>query len=222
MPRASPWAKARAAELAGAAIRPHWPVQRLLREGSRVTGVTNGSENIQAGLTVVAAGAWSAAVLRTADIAIETTPVRGQMIAVRPPAGWVTHMIAGDTTSLVPRVDGSVQIGWTSEQAGFDTRPTLAAIAREITGARHLMPGIDDFPFAGAWAGLRPMTPSGVPAVGRVAALDGLYAAIGHYADGVILGPSTGEVVRELIAGDGAGRAALARYTAAGFLADLA
>jgi len=64
------------------------------------------------------------------------------------------------------------------------------------------------------------MTPSGRPAIGQVKALDGLYAAVGHYADGVILVPSTGEVARELIVGDGAGRAALVRYHAAGFLAD--
>ncbi len=213
-------AQARAAELAGALIRLYWPVQRLLRHGSRVTGVSNGGDEIHAGATVVAAGAWSAAVLRTAGVDVEITPVRGQMIAVRPPAGWVTRMVVGDAGSLVPRVDGSVQIGWTSEQAGFDTRPTLEAIAREIAAAEHLMPGLGRFPFAGAWAGLRPMTPSGRPAIGQVAGLDGLYAAVGHYTDGVILGPSTGEVMRELIVADGTGRAALTRYEAAGFLAD--
>ena len=47
-----------------------------------------------------------------------------------------------------------------------------------------------------------------------------MYAAVGHYTDGLILGPSTGELVRELLAGDGTGRAALARYRAAGFLSD--
>lgn len=213
-------AQARAAELAGASICLRWPVHRLLRRGSRVTGVTNGSEEFHAGAIVVAAGAWSAAVLRTAGVALEITPVRGQMIAVRPPAGWVRHMVVSDEASLVPRVDGSVQVGWTSEEAGFDTRPTLEAIAREIAGAQYLMPGLGGFPFVGAWAGLRPMTPSGWPAIGRVEALDGLYAAVGHHADGVILGPSTGEVLRELIVGDGAGRATLARYDAAGFLSD--
>lgn len=213
-------AQARAAELAGASVHPYWPVQRLLRRGARITGVSNGSDEIQAGATVIAAGAWSAAVLRTAGVDVEITPVRGQMIAVRPPAGWVRHMVVGDAGSLVPRVDGAVQIGWTSEHAGFDTRPTLEAIAREIEAAQHLMPGLGRFSFAGAWAGLRPMTPSGQPAIGQVAELDGLYAAVGHYADGVILGPSTGEVVRELILADGTGRAALARYQAAGFLAD--
>jgi glycine/D-amino acid oxidase-like deaminating enzyme len=48
----------------------------------------------------------------------------------------------------------------------------------------------------------------------------GLYAAVGHYTDGVILGPSTGEVICELIVADGASRAALTRYEAAGFLTD--
>jgi glycine oxidase len=213
-------AQARAAELAGASICPYWPVQRLLRHGCRITGVSNGNDEIHAGATVVAAGVWSAAVLRTAGVDLEITPVRGQMIAVRPPAGWVTRMVVGEAGSLVPRVDGSVQIGWTSEHAGFDTRPTLEAIAREIAAAQHLVPGLGRFPFAGAWAGLRPVTPSGRPAIGQVAELDGLYAAVGHYADGVILGPSTGEVMRELIVADGVGRAALARYHAAGFLAD--
>ena len=153
-------AQARAAELAGASIHPYWPVQRLLRHGSRVTGVSDGSDQIHAGATVVAAGAWSAVVLWTAGVDVEITPVRGQMIAVRPPpAGWVRHLVVGDVGSLVPRVDGSVQIGWTSERAGFDTRPTLEAIAREIDAARHLMPGLGRFPFAGlgrpapqAWA----------------------------------------------------------------------
>ena len=113
-------AQGRAAELAGASIRLQWPARRLLRKGSRVTGVTNGTEEIHAGITVVAAGAWSAAVLRTAQ------------------------------------------------------------------------------------------------------ALDGLYAAVGHYADGVILGRSTGEVVRQRGVADGVGDAALARYDAAGFLSDFA
>ena len=126
----------------------------IRRRGSRVTGVTNGSEEIHAAATVVAAGAWASAVLRTAGVAIETTPVRGQVIAVRPPAGWVTHMIVGEAASLVPRVDGSVQIRSASEHAGFDTRPTLAAVEGEIAGAQYLMPGLDGFPFAGAWAGL--------------------------------------------------------------------
>lgn len=167
---------------------------------------------------MVAAGPWSAAV-RTAGIEIDLAPVRGQMIAVRPPAGWVTRMVVGEAGSLVPRVDGSVQIGWTSEHAGFDTRPTREAVAREITAAEHLMPGLGRFPFAGAWAGLRPMTPTGRPAIGQVADLEGLYAAVGHYTDGVILGPATGEVIRELIVADGTGRAALTWYQAAGFLA---
>jgi glycine oxidase len=142
------------------------------------------------------------------------------MIAVRPPAGWVSHMVVSDAASLVPRVDGSVQVGWTSEHAGFDTRPTLEAIAAEIAAAQHLMPGLGGFPFAGAWAGLRPMTPSGQPAIGRIKALEGLYAAVGHYTDGVIFGPSTGEAVRELLVHDGTGRATLARYDATGFLSD--
>ena len=86
--------------------------------------------------------ARSAAVAATAGIDMEMTPVRGQMVAVRPPAGWVTHMVVSDAISLIPRVSGSVQIGWTSEHAGFDTRPTLEAIADAIIYARHLMPGL--------------------------------------------------------------------------------
>lgn len=56
----------------------------------------------------------------------------------------VRRMVVGDAASLVPA--GSVQIGWTSEHGGFDTRPTLDAIAREIAAAEHLMPGLGGFP----------------------------------------------------------------------------
>jgi hypothetical protein len=122
-------------------------------------------------------------------------------------------MVVGDAASLLPA--GSVQTGWTSEHGGFDTRPTLEAIAREITAAEHPMPGLGGFPFAGTWAALCPMTPSARPAIGRVQALDGLYAATGQYTDGVIPGHQP-EKVRELLLHDGPGRAALARYDTAG------
>ena len=80
---------------------------------------------------------------------------------------------------------------------------TAVGVATLLSAARTLVPALGDAAFAGAWAGLRPDTPDHLPMVGPVDEIPGLVLATGHYRNGVLLAPVTGELVRDGILGKG-------------------
>ena len=92
-------------------------------------------------------------------------------------------------------------IGATVERAGFDATPTLGGVAGLCEAARAMAPGLMAAPFDKAWAGLRPRLPDGLPAIGRFADIPNLYVATGHYRNGILLGPLTGELIADLVVG---------------------
>ena len=87
------------------------------------------------------------------------------------------------------------------ERVGFNATPTLGGVAGLCEAARAMVPGLMTAPFDKAWAGLRPRLPDGLPAIGRFADIPNLYVATGHYRNGILLGPLTGELIADLVVG---------------------
>jgi glycine oxidase len=85
------------------------------------------------------------------------------------------------------------------ERAGFNARTTTEGIARILKGAARLLPAAADRPPARTWAGLRPMTPDGRPIVGADPVVSGLWYAVGHGRNGVLLAALTGEIIADLL-----------------------
>ena len=188
---------AAAAEL-GARIECGVAVTGLLRRGSRVHGVDTDRGPREAGGVVVCAGAWTPA---TARVPLPIEPVRGQIVFVdnaRPP---LRTIVFGDDVYLVPKRDASVVVGATVERVGFDCRVTADGVARLLDAAKRLAPALAGSRFRTAWAGLRPATPDGLPAVGPAPGCEGLWLAAGHHRNGVLLAPVTGELVADLVLG---------------------
>jgi glycine oxidase len=86
------------------------------------------------------------------------------------------------------------------EEQGFDTAVTADGVFRLLEAAWEVLPEVGELEFVGARAGLRPATPDNAPVIGR-GELDGLVWATGHWRNGVLLAPLTGEAVAELLAG---------------------
>lgn len=182
----------------------------VLVEGGRATGVTlRSGEVVRAGAVVIAAGAWS--LLEGSGLppgAIE--PIRGQMIELSAGARPIDHVLFGPGAYLSPRDDGRVIVGSTQERAGFHKAVTVRGVRGLLEGAAALVPALEGAEVTRMWSGLRPATPDGSPLIG-FGAVPGLVVAAGHFRNGILLAPITGEIVASLVM-DGASPIELAPF----------
>src|SRR5690606_27106372 len=111
-------------------------------------------------------------------------------------------VVRGSQVYLVPREDGELVIGATTEERGWDTTVTAGGVYQLLRDAHELVPGLTELPLTECRAGLRPGSPDNAPLLGP-SGLDGLYLATGHYRNGVLLAPLTGEVLAECVTGGG-------------------
>jgi glycine oxidase len=99
----------------------------------------------------------------------------------------------------VPKPDGSVVVGSTEEEAGFDARPTVTGIGVLLEVAQHLVPALGAATIERVWAALRPATADGLPLIGPSDRYDNLLLATGHNRNGILLAPITAELVARAI-----------------------
>jgi glycine oxidase len=107
-------------------------------------------------------------------------------------------VVRGSHVYLVPRENGELVVGATSEELGWDTTVTAGGVYELLRDAHELVPGITELPLTETLAGLRPGSPDNAPLLGRTA-LPGLSLATGHHRNGVLLTPVTGDIMAELL-----------------------
>jgi glycine oxidase len=196
------------AAAAGAARRRG--VDFSVGEGVVAVEVTNGKAcgvrtcktELRAGMVVNCAGAWAGQV---GPHAFPTRPVKGQMLCVvMPEKELVRHVVRTigweQDVYLIPRSDGRMLIGATSEEAGFDKRTVPETIERLRQAAIELVPKLAEARTLEAWAGLRPGTPDKLPILGATPTA-GYFVATGHYRDGILLAPATARVMGRVMTG---------------------
>lgn len=166
--------------------------------GSAVA-ISDGGARFEAGTVIVAAGAWTS-LIKGADPGAgipEISPVRGQMIAFRTPRRQFRKVIYSHRGYLVPRRSGRLLAGSTTEHVGFSDRTTDEGVAAIRENAREISPGLAELEVADTWSGLRPCRPGGRPFIGRAPGCERIYAAAGHYRNGILLAPLTAEIVAD-------------------------
>lgn len=190
-----------AAARAGAEFRLGSEVVRVVRDGDRIAGVelADGAR-IDAGAVVLAGGSWAG---RLAGLPrpLPVHPVHGQLLALESVPPLFRHVVDSPRCYLVPRSDGRVIVGATAECIGFRKAVTPGGLRRLIDGALEVAPALEHAPVAETWAGLRPGTPDGLPILGADPGVAGLFYATGHFRNGILLAPLTGEVVGDLALG---------------------
>jgi len=187
---------------AGADLREHRPVRRILITNGRVVGVelADGTEH-RGDIVVLAAGAWSRGIegLPSA-LRPPVRPVKGQMIALQMDAAvpLVTHVVWGPKVYMTPRLDGRLILGATVEEKGFDTTITAGAVLALLEAAWRVFPAIEELPIAEMWAGHRPGSRDDAPILGYGPA-GGLVYATGHHRNGILLAPITADAIARLV-----------------------
>jgi glycine oxidase len=196
------WTALRAAcERAGVSLTGE-AVAELLVEGERVAGAVLASgERVAAATAVLAAGSWSGSIGGLPPgLLPPVRPVKGQLLHLRGPASppLLERVLRGLDVYLVPRADGRLVVGATSEERGFDAVPTAGAVHDLLRDAIELLPDVAELAFSEVATGLRPASPDNAPLLGP-SGLDGLVVATGHYRNGILLTPVTADAIAELL-----------------------
>ena len=176
------------------------------RDRARGVRVTGGSV-ISSSHVVLAAGSWSGLVdgVPTAAV-LPVRPVKGQTLRLRLPGRprlrrVLRAAVKGSPVYVVPRADGQLVVGASTEEKGFDQQPRAGAVYELLRDAQTIVPELSEAVLEEVSTGLRPGTPDNAPIVGPTG-VDGLVAATGHYRNGILLTPVTADGVAALI-GDG-------------------
>lgn len=183
----------------GVRLRPHTAARGLETHGERLMAVQTATERFECGAVVIAAGAWSEGLLAGVGLAVPTRPVKGQIVLLRADRPPSRRIIEHGSRYLVPRDDGRVLVGATEEDAGFDTRPTSAAVHGLLGEALRLCPALAHAEVERSWAGLRPGNLDDRPTIGRAPGPSNLIIATGHRRVGLQLSPGTAALVADLL-----------------------
>jgi glycine oxidase len=162
---------------------------------------------IESDAAVMAAGSWSPLIPLRAGLEEAAgrhprpavRPVRGQLVRLEVEGPVARHVLWGPGCYVVPLRDGSVLVGATVENAGFDERPTAGGVRALLNAATSWFPALENAVFAGARVGLRPGTDDELPIVGRSATMPSVFYATGHFRNGVLLAPLTASLVADLV-----------------------
>lgn len=154
---------------------------------------------------VLAAGSWSGRLRIRGLSAVPVRPVRGQLLHLRwrgaPPP---SRVVWSSGCYTVPWSDGSLLVGATVEDAGFDESTTTTGVESLARAVRTLLPAAAGASMEEARAGLRPATPDGLPMIGALPDLPTLVFATGHYRNGILLAPLTAHLVERFMLDDAA------------------
>jgi glycine oxidase len=178
----------------GVRLLPNCEVTSFQVASDRVAGVANQTGTIAAPVVVVCAGAWTSSLFP-----VEVEPVRGQMLCFKPEPEIARHVIYSQRGYLVPRRDGRLLAGSTSEDAGFDKRVTDKGVNAIKSMAFDIAPTLAAAPLVDSWAGFRPRASDALPVLGPDAEIEGLFYATGHYRNGILLTPITANVMADVL-----------------------
>ncbi|NDJ17331.1 glycine oxidase ThiO [Myxacorys almedinensis] len=203
-----------AAPALGVEIQTGLMVDTIVHRNGVVTHLQTSLGDWQADHYIVATGAWSHDLLP-----IPVFPKKGQMFSVQVlseaeqfalqnsaevcTAGFreslpLQHVLYGEDVYIVPRQDGRIVIGATSENVGFAAGNTAIGIESLRQAASRLYPALRQFPVQESWWGFRPATPDDLPILGE-SPYRNLTLAVGHYRNGILLAPATGRAIAQWV-----------------------
>jgi len=211
---------AKAASRVGTRILPRTEVRGAQWNPTRrLFEIMTSGGTVEATRLVIAAGVWTGPIGEMLGIRIPVSPLRGQVIVTGNSEPLVNRKI-NETESLkttVRNADREVEllvtsvieptphnnylIGRSEERVGYENRTTTSVLRELCTRAASYIPALRTLDIIRSYAGLRPVTPDGLPIISAVAEMPGLFVAAGHGGNGITLGPITGLLLSEMILG---------------------
>jgi D-amino-acid dehydrogenase len=194
-------AAARMAEEAGATVVTGAEALAL-EPGARGVRAVTTRGSFDAGQVVLAAGAWTPFLTRRLGVRLPIEPAKGYSVDVDRPTDFPEMpLYLGDAHVVLTPLGDTLRLGSTLELAGWDMRIRPKRVAYLRAGGERAVGVPSDGPVRQLWRGPRPVTPDGLPVIGRVPGRDRVILATGHCMLGLSLGPATGHLVTQVASG---------------------
>lgn len=189
----------------GGEIRFGTEIERLETSGGRVVAASTGTQSITGSDFIVAGGSWSSRLLKTVGLRLPLQPGKGYSLTLdRPPElPRLCSIFAEDKVAVTPMGAG-LRFGGTMEVGGMGLDVDPRRVQGIVRAIPRYFPKFSEADFEGIqpWAGLRPVSPDGIPYLGRLRHLSNLVVNTGHAMMGLSLAPVSGRLAADLIAGD--------------------
>jgi D-amino-acid dehydrogenase len=186
----------------GVTFRWNTTVDGWRTEGGRVAAVHTTAGELSADEFVLAAGSWSPDMIKGLDIRLPLQAGKGYSLTIENPRFQLTKsLILTERRVAATPMGSKLRFGGTMEISGINDRIRPERVQQIIDAVPHYFPDFTAADFAGIkpWSGLRPVTPDGLPYIGRFGRHANLTAACGHAMLGVTMAPSTGLLVSEVL-----------------------
>ena len=174
-------------------------VEGIEVNGGRVEGLSTSGGALAADVVVNAAGAWSPAIGAMVGLRVPVRPVRGQIMVTEALPPLLSHCLVSGHCYLVPKPRGNIVIGATQEEVGYQKRMTVDGLAGLAAEAVTMVPALRRVAMVRSWCGLRPGSADDWPFLGPAQAVGGFLLATGHFRNGCLLSPITGQLLAEQI-----------------------
>lgn len=179
----------------GVRIIEHTKVERLIVENNVVRGVVAKNQDYISNNTIICSGAWSSSLLNSEYTIF---PIKGQMIVLKSKVDVVEHIVLDQGRYLIPRKDGRILIGSTTEDVGFDRSLDNQVGSELLEFASSRFPKLQNASIEHHWAGFRPASKSDV-IVEKHQQLENLYINTGHFRNGLNMAPESANKIKDLI-----------------------
>jgi glycine oxidase len=178
-------------------------VTALLKKGDSVAGVRCADgRKVESDQVLLAGGSWCGELATQMGFELPVEPVKGQIVLLKGEPGVMHSIVKHDDAYFVPRVDGRILVGASMEFVGFEPGNTDDVIEKLMESMARIAPGLKGLEVEQKWMGFRPGSPDGMPFLGPVESIPGLWVASGHYRNGVALAPITAEIMSQWMVGN--------------------
>ncbi len=177
-------------------------VSKVLPAVSGGTVLAADGRQWQSDTVVISAGHAAPDLLLPLGLTMPLFPAKGEMLLYRMKPGQVPAVMLTERGYLIPRQDGSVLVGSTLRKGDRTTYPTVAGRYQLERLAASLWPELASCSPAFHWAGVRPGCERDIPFIGQVPGAKGVFAALGHYRNGLVAAPASAELLAQMITGD--------------------
>ncbi len=192
-------ALARACELNDVSLMQNCRELRVVDEGDGLIELVVNGKSIPADCVCVSAGAWTTGLLQAVGFHLPMIPVRGQMLLFKLERQIFSAIVNEGSRYIVPREDGHVLVGSTTEEVGFDETTTDEKLSELQAFAQSIVPDLKPERLVQSWAGLRPAANDGFPFMGKLAGFENGFVTTGHFKCGLQMAPAAAVIMADLI-----------------------